>query len=93
MKAIINIIALISLIVAGCASNPPAGHLQPGRISVVQIGMTRAQVIQAIGQPESTAADTDGEVLYYVEERPWWQWARVPVRLKDGKVVAFGEGK
>ena len=77
----------------GCASTPPAGHIPPGRISSISIGMTREQVISAMGSPESVAATKDQETLYYVEERPWWQWVRIAVKLKEGKVTEFGEAR
>ncbi len=77
----------------GCVSTPPAGHIPPGKISQISIGMTKEQVISAIGTPESMAATKDSETLFYVEERPWWQWARIAVKIKDGKVTEFGEAK
>jgi len=77
----------------GCASTPPAGHIPPGRISNITVGMTKEQVISAIGPPESMTATKDQETLYYVEERPWWQWVRIAVKVKDGKVTEFGEAR
>ena len=77
----------------GCASLPPAGHIQPGKISHISVGMTRQEVINAIGEPESVSASKDSETLYYVEERPWWQWARIAVKIENGKVTQFGEGR
>ena len=55
--------------------------------------MTRQEVINAIGEPESVSAAKDSETLYYVEERPWWQWARIAVKFENGKVTQFGEGR
>ena len=72
----------------GCKAT---GHIDPGVISRVSIGMTRPQVITAVGAPESDAAEGNTETMYYVEERPWWQWARVQVKLVDGKVISYGE--
>ena len=37
-------------------------------------GMTKEEVVRAIGVPESASAEGNTETLYYVEERPWWQW-------------------
>jgi outer membrane protein assembly factor BamE (lipoprotein component of BamABCDE complex) len=82
--------ALLLAFIVGCASVPPAGHIQPGRISQISVGMTKQEVINAIGVPESVAAGKDFETLYYVEERPWWQWVRIAVRLQNGKVTQFG---
>jgi len=77
----------------GCASTPPAGHIPPGRISNVKIGMTKEEVISAVGTPESVSDSGTQETLYYVEERPWWQWVRIAVKVKDGKVTEFGEAR
>ena len=85
-------VLLVALIV-GCASTPPAGHIPPGRISNITVGMTKEQVISAIGSPESMTATKDSETLFYVEERPGWQWVRIAVKIKDGKVTEFGEAR
>jgi len=53
--------------------------------------MTKQEVLSAIGPPESAAAGKGEETLFYVEERPWWQWARIRVYIVDGKVKEFGE--
>jgi outer membrane protein assembly factor BamE (lipoprotein component of BamABCDE complex) len=91
MKNYLCILLLAWLV--GCATTPPAGHIPPGRISNITVGMTKEQVISAIGPPESMTAIKDAETLYYVEERPWWQWVRLQVRIKDGKVTDFGEAR
>ncbi len=85
-------ILLLGLLL-GCASTPTSGHILPGRISNITIGMTKEQVISAIGPPESMSATKDQETLIYVEERPWWQWKTIAVKLKDGKVTEFGEAR
>ncbi len=87
------ICALLMALLVGCASTPPAGHIQPGKMANVKVGMTREEVISAIGTPESTAGAKDQETLYYVEERPWWQWTKIAIKLKDGKVTEFGEAR
>ena len=91
MKNYLSVLLLALLL--GCASTPPAGHIQPGKTASLSIGMTRDQVISALGTPESVAATKDQETLYYVEERPWWQWTKIAVKLKDGKVTEFGEAR
>jgi outer membrane protein assembly factor BamE (lipoprotein component of BamABCDE complex) len=89
-----NFICVLLLgLILGCASTPPAGHIQPGTMSRISIGMTRQEVINAIGEPETVSATKDSETLYYVEERPWWQWSRIAVKIENGKVVQFGEGR
>ena len=76
-------------LLAGCAMY--TGHIDPGKISSISPGMTKQEVIRALGRPERASADGTNEILYYVEERPWWQWTRIQVRLVDGDVVSFGE--
>src|SRR5437879_1215914 len=77
------------LLLAGCGTTP--GHIDPGKIPKISAGMTKQEVIAAIGVPETASVDGKAETLYYVEERPWWQWVRIQVKLIDGKVVSFGE--
>ena len=85
-----QILALIfALFLFGCASTP--GHIQAGTISRISVGMTKQEVLSALGPPESAAAGKGEETLFYVEERPWWQWARIRVHIVDGKVMEFGE--
>jgi len=55
--------------------------------------MSKQEVVSAIGPPESVSATKEGETLFYVEERPWWQWVRIAVKLVNGKVSEFGEVK
>ena len=80
---------IFALLLFGCASTP--GHIQPGQISRISVGMTKQEVLSALGPPESAAAGKGEETLIYVEERPWWQWARIRVHIVDGKVTEFGE--
>jgi len=88
MKKYLSLVLVAASLLAGCKS---PGHVDPGVLSRISQGMTREQVIQAVGSPESVAAAGNTETLYYVEERPWWQWVRVQVKLVDGKVVSYGE--
>jgi len=67
------------------------GHFDPGIINRISVGMTKEEVVRALGQPESVSASDNVEVLSYIEERPWWQWKAIQVRLVNGKVTQFGE--
>jgi outer membrane protein assembly factor BamE (lipoprotein component of BamABCDE complex) len=87
MKKYLTILALSGLL-CGCKS---PGHVDPGVLSHLSLGMSKEQVIETVGRPESDAAEGNKETLYYVEERPWWQWKRMQVKLVDGKVVSYGE--
>ena len=57
----------------------------------INVGMTKQQVIDLFGLPETVAATDKQQTLVYVEERPWWDWAKVNVVIVDGKVVSYGE--
>jgi outer membrane protein assembly factor BamE (lipoprotein component of BamABCDE complex) len=74
----------------GCRST---GHVDPGEMSRVSLGMTKQEVISSVGPPQTIAAEGRTETLYYLEERPWWRQAKLQVRITDGKVVSFGEAK
>ena len=61
----------------------------------VQLGMTKAEVIAAIGSPVSVEADADKgeEVMVYKRmKHAISEWARTyAVVLRNGKVVRYGE--
>ena len=88
MKYLSILIVATAALLSGCQAT---GHIDPGMMSRVDLGMTRSQVITAIGAPESDSAEGNNETMFYVEERPWWQWERMQVKLVDGKVVSYGE--
>ena len=63
----------------------------------IRPGMTRAEVIQALGNPVSTGMNEGSEVLYYkmaenVSDYSHSFWGGQPyyVKLKDGKVESYG---
>jgi outer membrane protein assembly factor BamE (lipoprotein component of BamABCDE complex) len=87
MKYLSILILALAAFLSGCKAT---GHIDPGVIDKVSLGMTRPQVITAIGAPESDGAEGNTETMFYTEERPWWQWERVQVKLVDGKVVSYG---
>jgi outer membrane protein assembly factor BamE (lipoprotein component of BamABCDE complex) len=61
----------------------------------LSIGMTKPQVIQALGQPVSVGADGEKGEEYLVYKRMKHtisEWPRTyQVTLKEGKVVRYGE--
>jgi hypothetical protein len=67
----------ILLVLAGCHHV----NLSAQKMNMLNVGMTKNQVYEAIGAPESTSAEEADEYLYY---------DRYCVKLLDGKVVAFG---
>jgi len=79
-------LALLGAILTGCATSTD--------MNKIQIGMTKAQVIDILGTPDSTSAQANVEYLtYYLEVN---NIARADqdhaymVRLVDGKVESFG---
>jgi outer membrane protein assembly factor BamE (lipoprotein component of BamABCDE complex) len=88
LRGSILFVAVAALFV-GCAM--ATGHIEPGQMPRISTGMTKQEVIQTLGPPQSASAEGNTESLYYVEERPWWLWARIQVKLVDGKVVGFGD--
>lgn len=87
MKPILPILALVLL----CAGRTP-GHIQPDDMSNLSVGMPKADVVRALGKPETVSADAGGdESLTYIVERPWWQTKTIHVHLKRGVVAEFGE--
>jgi len=56
----------------------------------VNLGMTKTEVIEAIGNPKSTSASEDIEYLRYKFMTDGLFTAEYYVRLQQGKVDAFG---
>lgn len=81
MKKLMTIAVLV-LFVLGCASS--------SRMNDVNIGMTKQEVIAAVGQPTSTSAKGDVEYLNYRLYRGGFMNDDYFVRLTEGKVNAFG---
>ena len=61
----------------------------------ISLGMTKVQVIQALGSPVSVSADGDKSEEYMIYKRMKHaisEWPRTySVTLRDGKVVKYGE--
>jgi hypothetical protein len=81
-KARITAIGLAVLLLMGCAS--------ASKMNSVQLGMTKDQVIGAIGSPSSTSEMDNTQYLKYQLCSDWIFTDRYYVRLTDGKVDAFG---
>ncbi len=77
-------LCLLIIVVAACANASLTGRLR--------VGMTKAEVIAAMGKPLSFGADPRSEVLYYrlFEEGLASDPHTYFVRLVDGKVASFG---
>jgi hypothetical protein len=68
------------LLLMGCAS----------AMNAVKLGMTKDQVISAIGSPSSTSEMGNTQYLKYQLCSDWIFTDRYYVRLTDGQVDAFG---
>lgn len=88
MKYLSILMLACAAFLGGCKAT---GHIDPGMMSRLNLGMTRSEVITQIGPPESDAAEANKETMYYTEEDPWWQWKQMEVKLVDGKVVSYGQ--
>lgn len=87
------VVMLALVLICGCASpdgiKDKGGHIKSGDPSKISLGMTKAEVMQTLGRPETVSAEGNGETLYYKLERPWWQDRPFEVKFTDGKVVSF----
>jgi outer membrane protein assembly factor BamE (lipoprotein component of BamABCDE complex) len=85
MKSIVAILVLMTL--WGCAT--------AYKMNKVGLGMTKQEVIQAIGKPVSVSAQGNAEFLHYklseTSDDAFYGWTRpYYVRLVDGKVESYG---
>jgi len=94
MKTRIWLAVLTLALVSGCASpngiDDKEGRLRPGDANKISLGMTKLEVMRALGKPETIAADSTGETLFYRLERPWWQDKPFKVQIVNDKVISFG---
>lgn len=76
---------MVVLVLIGCKTTE-------SRFKRVTPGMTRAEVIQILGQPKTTTEAKNVEILNYNIRETINDWYTIPyyVRLKDGIVVDTG---
>lgn len=88
MKKII-LLGMSIFVLYGCAvANGPWGS---ATINKVSLGMNKAQVIEVMGSPTSTSATEGVEYLNYTLIEAFGVNAPYFVRLKNGKVDAYGK--
>lgn len=80
-RIVILLVAMAFLF--GCAASSK-------RMNKVNLGMTKAEVIEAIGDPKSTSASEEIEYLRYKFITDGLFTSEYYVRLQEGKVDAFG---
>ena len=51
--------------------------------------MSKAEVVKALGTPESTAAADGSETLTYILDRAWFRFTKFRVKLANGKVESY----
>jgi hypothetical protein len=79
----------ISLIASGCYTG--IGQ-HSSKFNKVSLGMSKGEVIDAIGKPQSTRAANGVEYMTYnVYEVVFGQYVPYFVRIKNGKVDAYGK--
>ncbi len=74
------------LLIAGCRTG---GHIGEGDASKLSVGMSRADVIRKLGNPESVINNNGVEILGYSVERPWAGRSQLRVKLEQGKVESY----
>src|ERR1022692_3777667 len=86
-----RIVALAALILVGCATSATS-------LNKISVGMTEAQVVKVLGQPQSTRANEGVEYLHYKlgEAGDWVWWPFIQghdyfVHLTNGVVDAWGK--
>ena len=87
-------ILAVACLVAGCESLDVLSPLQSAAlVNKIQVGMSKAEVIDQLGPPQKQESKGPTELLFY---RTIWQVAeqaklRTPIAIRDGVVVGFGE--
>ena len=85
MKLYRNIVIFIAVVfLFGCAGSSK-------KMNQLNLGMTKQEVIEAIGEPTSTSAKRNTECLNYHLTTGGFYTNVYYVRLLDGKVVAYGQ--
>jgi hypothetical protein len=74
---------LATLLICGCAASAQ-------KMNKLQMGMTKAEVVEAMGPPQSTSAKPEVEYLKYRLSSGGMFADDYYVRLRNGKVDAFG---
>ena len=61
-----------------------------GRLNRISPAMSRAEVVNILGKPQSAGGRGDVEVLHYKDDHGFWQYSYYYVRIVDGKVESYG---
>jgi len=80
MRKILLMIATVALL-AGCA--PWIG------IHNIELGMTKAEVMQQMGKPSNVSGSGNEEYLWYIPVNRFWE--NYYVHIVNGKVESYGQ--
>ena len=84
MKSFRIIVVILSVaFLFGCAGSSK-------KMNLLSLGMTKQQVIEAIGEPTSTSASRNTEYLHYRLTADGFYSDSYYVRFLDGKVESYG---
>ena len=75
---------LIVAFLVGCAGSSK-------KMNALKLGMTKQEVVEAVGSPNSTSAAGDIEYLRYQLNSGGFSTDEYYVKLQNGKVKAFGK--
>ncbi len=80
-------IFLFSVLISGCGTSAK-------KLNELSTGMTKSEVIQVLGAPESVRAQNGQETLMYTLSNSWnssvWN-ERYYVHIQNGRVVSYGQ--
>lgn len=90
MRALLLTAALSMAVTVGCATKAPSFHAS--RLSLLNIGMTKEQVLQVLGRPQQAGTASDGiEVFRYVQVGGRvGETSCYGVIFKNGEVTDYG---
>lgn len=80
-------VSLFLVLLSGCGTSAK-------KLNEVSTGMTKSEVIQILGSPESVRAKNGQEILIYTLSNSWnspvWN-EKYYVHLQNGRVVSYGQ--
>jgi hypothetical protein len=84
MQKRILIICFVLIFTIGCAASSKI-------LNKIDIGMTKAEVIELLGEPNYTSAVNDVEILTYKLKSGSFFTDTFQVKIRNGKVERFGQ--
>lgn len=75
------LLVMIAVLISGCA--PWIG------IHKIELGMSKAEVMQQMGKPNNVSGSGNEEFLWYIPVNRFWE--RYYVHIVSGKVEAYGQ--